>query len=717
MLRFIVEGLISYADSGFWLVAGVLSVMLLSGFGLMPLDAEKIRDAGTIDVVLTRVRRISLLWLFVFFLPAPWMAAYLMCGLYGESFPESCVSARVWRDAMYWSLAFPLVTAVAFALLLSFAIRRYVITTWSSWLRKWRYRVSDDKLSDIRSLAGKIKVKAYDPTKYYQTKGWDQIFVGLGSDGAPKYIDTKTLRGTHMEVIGPSGCGKGVVIGAILDQIIRMKDAKDRGSVVIAIMPKQDLWLPHVMQQSAKAAGCKFRFFDMGNRAKGGGWAPLAAGDAREKRTRLMAMLGMAESGSDADFYKLGEKRILDNILDKKDFGLVDLNMALEKAAKANKGAAAIRAMDTLAEYSMIDTFSVSAEDAGLRIMDVLEGDRPEVIYVNSSLTDETVLKMTRALILELTQQAMSLKVKGRRKTHVTLFIDELRYLVSEAFDKALATVAMYDMHVIMAYQSATDVEKVGDRNLNGRAIAHSIHTNAQIKLLYRVGDEDQARWAASQTGTQYKTVTGREEVQVDPLGSEKWGGKLMVERKEEYFYPENLFKALPERAGVLIVPAKRAELLFTAHVPVQQTTRFYDDVMNDETRTGEDGGDDISVERAHGDDEGFEQDDKDGSDMIDQEARRVRGKDREDEGSGSERRFNRIEGISMERKVTSLKKSNEVANRIEVPVMRPELGVEEAAEEGKRPKSGGDDDKGAAKDDRGRKGGRPRSGVQRGVH
>ena len=581
----LLDGLILYADSSYWLLGGVLCAGLLSGFGITPLDAGGIREPGAVDLALTRVRRASLLWLAACFLPVPWIVGFVMCGLYGGDYPDVCRSAVVWRNSLYLAAALPFVTAIAFGWLLSFAIRRYVITTWSSWTRKWRYRVSSDRLSDIRNLAGKIRSKEYDPRKYYDSKSWERIFIGLGADGKPKYIDTETMRNTHMEVIGPTGCGKGVVVGVILDQLIAMNGARGPGNVVIAVMPKQDLWLPHVMERRARAAGCGFRFFDMAKRAKGGGWAPLAAGDMREKRTRLMSMLGMGESGSDADFYKLGEKRILDEVTQREDFGLTDLRDALEREAKENKRVA-IRAIDTLSEFIRVDTFSVSAARAGLRTVDVMESDRPEIIYVNSSLTDETILKMTRALILELTQQAMSLRSKGRRKTHVTLFIDELRFLVSEQFDKALATVAMYDMNLIFAYQSATDIEKVGDRNLSGKAISHSVHTNAQIKLIYRVGDEDQARWAASQTGTQYKTVAGREEVQVDKTGSEKWGERLMVEKKEEFFYPENLFKSLPARAGVLIVPGKRAELVFTAHVPVSQTSDFYDDAENMEKRT-----------------------------------------------------------------------------------------------------------------------------------
>lgn len=710
MLRMVLEGLIGYTNSGYWMLGGVLCVMLLTGFGVTPMDVEKIREPGTVDLVLTRVRRVSLLWLLVCFAPVPWLAGRMMCGLYGVDFPESCLSAVDWRNATYRSTATPVVTAMAFAWLLSFAIRRYVITTWSSWTRKWRYRVSDDKLSDIRNLAGKIKGKAYDPRKYYRTKDWEQIFVGLGADGKPKYIDTEIMRSTHMEVIGPTGCGKGVVVGVILDQLIAMNGVRGAGNVVIAVMPKQDLWLPHVMERRAEAAGCDFRFFDMTRRAKGGGWAPLAAGDTREKRTRLMSMLGMGESGSDADFYKLGEKRILDEVTERDDLGLVDLKSALEKEARKDSKRMAVRAIDTLSEFSKVDTFSVTAEQAGLRTMDVLEGDRPEIIYVNASLTDETILKMTRALILELTQQAMSLKSKGRRKTHVTLFIDELRFLVSEQFDKALATVAMYDMNVIVAYQSATDLEKVGDRNLNGKAISHSVHTNAQIKLIYRVGDEDQARWAAAQTGKQYKSVAGREEVKVDRFGSEKWGERLMVEKKEEFFYPENLFKSLPARAGVLIVPGKRAELLFTAHVPVRQETGFYDEAIGD-GRAANDGDPEFegqAAEESAADPEEYE---------IWPEAESRDAKERERElsnaggelpGEANESRFKRLADAAE-----AIKQVEDVDEPISVPTMRPETGDDSSRKERKH--VGPENEEEGER--RGRKRGRPRQGVQRGIH
>ena len=565
---------------GPWWSMGLMACFLAIGlWGLTPLDSVSIREATSWDIVKTRIRRVALMALLVVFAPMPWFAGMLFCdGLSGATV-ESCSQMTDFRNSLYWRGLYIGVASLAGGWALGLLWARVVYTHISHLSRKMRYRVSDESMTDIRALAGKVKGAAYDPRKYYDREMMS-IFVGLNEEGKRVMLSRRELEGKHLEVIGPTGFGKGVVVGTMIDQLIRMNARSDTRNVVIAIMPKQDLWLPHIMSQAAAAVNCRFRFFDMLSRERGGGWAPLAAGTPEEKRTRLMIMLGMGETGSDADFYKLGEKRQIDAIMDEhQDSSLEKLRNRLQEAGKAKGATAAVRAIDTLNEFCRLDTFTAPADRAGLNIPRILESDEPEIVYVNSSLTHETVLKMTKALIAEITQQGMSLWAQGRRKTHVWLFVDELRFLVSETFDKAAATVGMYGMNIVAAYQSPTDLEKSGDKTINGRAIAHSVHTNMQVKLIYRVAEGDQARWAAEQTGTKWISITGREEAEADRFGSEKWSQKRSIQKVKDYHISENELKALPKRVGVLIAPERLAQLVYTAHVPVEQKEDFYSPV------------------------------------------------------------------------------------------------------------------------------------------
>lgn len=556
-------------SSSWWLGLLCLTILLLSLISFSPLDLADSETKNTMAFLMTRLRRIGLLVLCVLLLlPLPLLGSVCSGLIVADG---GCAAASEITSSRYSRAAFLFVSSLILGKLLVFSYNRYWLTYYSHFMRKFRFKVSDQKLSDIRDVAGRLKPKNYLPAQHYKLEQ-DRIFIGLSESDDPVYLDGEKLRKTHTEIIGPTGVGKGIVVGVILDQLIAMNKFKKKGNVVIAIMPKQDLYLPHIMKQQAEASGCRFMFFDMSPSGVGQ-WSPFSGGNKRERRSRVMSVLGMGETGKLDDFYKLGEKSIIDELLKNDDFSVKTLREALEKAAGKSDGAK--RSIDTLKEIERIDTFNCK-KDRGLKLEHILTQDRPTILYVNSSLTDNVIIKMTKAFILEITQLAISLKAQGDRPTHLTLFCDELRFLISDEFDKALATLAMYDTNVISAYQSPQDLEKVGDDNLNGPAIAHSVHVNNQIKLLYRIGEFDQATWAAGQTGQQYKTIASREGTEVDAYGAEKWANTRMLEQKQEWYYTENLFQALPERVGVLIEPGEKARVVYTAFVPTKQTTDFY---------------------------------------------------------------------------------------------------------------------------------------------
>ena len=575
-------------NSSAWLGSLSAITLLLSFISFSPLDLADSETKNTMAFVLTRLRRLGLFALLILLsLPLPLLSSVCSGVIMTDG---GCNAASHITTNRYSEAALLLISSLALGKLLVFSYNRYWITYYSHFMRKFRFKVSDEKLSDIRDVAGRLKPKDYVPAHYYKLEQ-DKIFVGLSESDDPVYLDGAKLRKTHAEIIGPTGVGKGIVVGVILDQIIAMNKIRKKGNVVIAIMPKQDLYLPHIMKQQAEASGCRFIFFDMSPSGVGQ-WSPFSGGNKRERRSRVMSVLGMGETGKLDDFYKLGEKSLIDELLANDDFSVKTLRTALENMTRKNDGAK--RSIDTLKEIELIDTFNCK-KDRGLKLEYILTQDKPTVLYVNSSLTDNVIIKMTKAFILEITQLAISLKTQGARPTHLTLFCDELRFLISDEFDKALATLTMYDTHVISAYQSPQDLEKVGDDNLNGPAIAHSVHVNSQIKLLYRIGEFEQASWAAGQTGQQYKTIASREQTEVDGYGAERWGNTRMLEQKQEWFYTENLFQALPERVGVLIEPGEKARVVYTAFVPTLQTTDFYavppePDAVKNKTKTAQGG-------------------------------------------------------------------------------------------------------------------------------
>lgn len=565
-------------DNNFWLLSLVLCSLSLSIISMSPLNVDDTKDRSTTDFILTRIRRVLLLTV-VLIVALPFLLQGSVCANL-VAVTASCSDVSAYTSGKIKGALIPTTSAFILGKLLVFLYSRYVLTYVSHFTRSIRFKIADERLSDIRDVAGKITPKDFIPSKHYALNK-NKIFLGLSQDNKPIYIKEDAFKEMHAEVIGPTGTGKGIVVGVILDQIIAMNKRPRKGSVVIAIMPKQDLYLPHIMKQQAEASGCRFMFFDMAP-GKQGQWSPFSGGNQRERRSRVMSVLGMGETGKLDDFYKLGEKSLIDNLIRSDDFSVTKLREALELATRKTDGAK--RAIDTLKEIELIDTFTCK-KDRGLKLERILTQDTPTVLYVNSSLNDNVILKMTKAFLMEITQLAISLKAAGKRTTHLTLFCDELRFLISDEFDKALATLAMYDTNVISAYQSPQDLEKVQDSNLNGPAIAHSVHKNKQLKIIYRVGEFKEAEWAAGQTGQQYKTVASRETTEVDKYGAERWGESRMMEQKQEWYYTENLFQSLPKRVGVFIQPGEKAQVIYTAFVPTTQSTDFYAPALEVEKR------------------------------------------------------------------------------------------------------------------------------------
>ena len=583
--------LVEIVSGEFWVFSGVFLLFFLGVIGLWPLDVEQTKEGGKIRLsgdVAVKLRRAGLLGVFVF-LAAPVVMWGLGC-LNGVKF---CQTLGGYATERMTAMLLPLGSAWLLGKMLRIVWKRYYETWFSHWLRRIRYNVAHEKLSDIRDVVGKVEEKSFVPEKYYDLEG-DRIFVGVGGDGKGIYLKGKKFRDTHFEIIGPTGTGKGVAVGCLLDQAIAMSKV-GRGSVVVAIMPKPDIWLPHVLKKRADECGVDFQYLDLSDRKKGGGWEPFLGGNARQGRARIMAMMGMNETGGESDFFKLGEKKTIDGLL---EMGRLSARQLYKKLAADTSDRRAIRAVNALSEVLRVDAFCPKPGE-GLSVEKLLTDEKPSVLYVVSHLTDDVILKMTRILLMEIAQLAISLD--QRRKHHLTLFVDELRFLVSAEFDEALATLSMYRSNVVMAYQSPNDLEKVRDKNLNGAAIAQSIHVNAQLKLLYRVGEEEPATWAAGQTGVQYKNVTTREETQIEGA-TEKWGNKRFVEKKEEWFITPNVFKALPSRVGVLINPGQKAELVYTSHVPVGRSDDLYEeteDIEEPETREAEDGKGEVSKARS----------------------------------------------------------------------------------------------------------------------
>ncbi|MFM2043298.1 MAG: hypothetical protein RLY86_1874 [Pseudomonadota bacterium] len=164
-------------------------------------------------------------------------------------------------------------------------------------------------------------------------------------------------------------------------------------------------------------------------------------------------------------------------------------------------------------------------------------------------------------------QQARALK--DQRTAHLSLYIDELRFLVCDTVCKALATVAGFDAEIITAYQNFGDLLAPADSRLDGESVLQAVRVNSQLKLVFGGTDPVTAEWVAEASGTRRLTVARLERTEINRAGGETWARQRTLADLEEPLVPINTVLALPPRVAVLLRPGTLARIVTVAPVMV----------------------------------------------------------------------------------------------------------------------------------------------------
>jgi type IV secretory pathway TraG/TraD family ATPase VirD4 len=282
----------------------------------------------------------------------------------------------------------------------------------------------------------------------------------------------------------------------------------------------------------------------------------------------MINTFGLQSRGTDADVYLARERGVVDRLL-KQTNGTLP---AMVKHIRDNDlQELASRLSDGLKEWNEVPSFS-PRKDRGFSIRrSLLEN---AVVYIRGSVKDHVIRDATRSLIIELVQEISALG--DQRKEHLTVAVDEVRFVISEPLVDALATVAGFGVNMITAYQSILDIRNLPDKSLDRQATEQSVNVNSQIKVLYRAPDFDTAEWGAKQSGTQFLTVPRFETTNIGKYGEETWGENRMLTSVEENLITENLLLGLKSRVAIVYRPGELASVCRTSWVPVTKTYDRY---------------------------------------------------------------------------------------------------------------------------------------------
>jgi hypothetical protein len=416
--------------------------------------------------------------------------------------------------------------------------------------------IERNRKTDIRQIGVHLpnSQRKYDPRDFFNIKRG--IFFGLDEQRKPVYIPLEKWRKSHLDVIGTTGSGKGVAAAVLLTQALHT------GESIVVIDPKNDEFLPHVLRDAAQDARVPYVYIDLS--AKAPQWNPLQNKAEHEIEELFAAGFSLGEKGTDADFYRLDDRRaarIAANLAYSDSPTLANAHrMLLEtqpEIAEAGK-----KFMSDLEEISLIPCTKI---ETGVDLAGLIQ--KGAVIYVRGSMRNPRILKLQRIFVLSIMQHIEARARESAR--HVCVFMDEFKYMISRPALEALGAIRDKRAHVMIAHQSLGDLRDC-PADLDANSVVASVNENCAIKISYAVKDPDTADWLARMSGSilvddeirQVKTNIGLTEVRESARS---------LRQAERNLVDTNMLQALPERCAVLY-GAGLARFFFTSPIPVSKS-------------------------------------------------------------------------------------------------------------------------------------------------
>lgn len=411
-----------------------------------------------------------------------------------------------------------------------------------------------DYATDIRT----VQVGAgqdYDPRRHWRPGSG--VFLGLSTNpGQPVHVPERLFRERHMQIVGPTGSGKGKLLGNLAGQVIQA------GDTLVVIDPKRDRFLPHIVADACAATGRTMHVVDLKERTPGG-WHPFKAGRREDRLARIVECFDLAPRGTDADFYKVQGKELLARMVAETD-GTISAALAWLEADAARYQASdkppGSRERSHFAAWQ--GRQSLNPRDDGFDLNRAL--GRGEVIYLRSDPTDPELVIPLKAFLMQVAQW----KFARPDTKHLTILADETSLYASTYLAHLLATIRDTGTNIVLAYQSLSDLESAATTPAEGRIIRQRIDQNCQLKVFYGTNDNLTVEEVSKMSGT--RVVQRRSETR----GLAGYSATSRTEA-EEALVPENMIRRLPEATAVYFEPGQVARTIRTAPVRTTQAHDF----------------------------------------------------------------------------------------------------------------------------------------------
>lgn len=412
-------------------------------------------------------------------------------------------------------------------------------------------------LSDVQDVA-KIykKLNGFNPTEYFNIeKG---CFIGASLNKKCIYIPWKKIRETHIQVLGTTGSGKGVILTSIAYQAILA------GECVIWFDPKLDLYSPSLMAEAAKLANKQFHFINL-NLDQAPQLNPLVGANAYQIEELLVAAFDLIGKGTDGDFHRGKDE---DAAILASKIAIKENALSIPELINVCKGVEEITAQENFwRKLQKLGDLDVINTKGGLNLeAAILNG---EVIYIVGS-TDNERVKMLQKLLLVRVNQIIKKKDRVKQKIPTCVLLDEFRNLLSPIALTSLSVIRGFNAHFILSHQSLGDLDSCA--GITRAEAEGAVLDNTAIKIVYRIGDSQYAEKLSKNAGNK-RIFVGNTSKSVDKNNQAQGGWK---ETNVPLIAPD-LITHLPmptDRPGQasvgVLLGVGVAKIFFTGNVPAE---------------------------------------------------------------------------------------------------------------------------------------------------
>jgi hypothetical protein len=395
-----------------------------------------------------------------------------------------------------------------------------------------------NKKTDVREISKHLPdvKKTFQPEKFFKN---ESVFIGIDEKSKPVAIEKSSFKTMpHIQVVGTTGAGKGVVMGVLAAQWIKS------GEAVFMLDPKDDEWAPHVYAAAAAAAGTAHHFINL--RVEEPQFSLFDGASAAEIEELFIAGFGFADTGSAADFY---------SITDRKYAGIIAREIAAKGLTPAQayaQGASVLEEEAPKFAGKLRELGEVAAAQAapgqGVSLKKIIEDGGS--CYVVGHMRAEKIVRLQKMLLVRLLQIAEKRDRIGGDLRQVAIVLDEVKYHLSRSALEALGAARDKGVHVVLAHQSLADLRDVGG-DLDGDAVVGSVVENCKVKIAYRVQNPDTADWLSRMSGSILVDDEMRS-VGKNVVLTEKVKGERSIRQADRYFIDENMLLNLPNSVAVV---------------------------------------------------------------------------------------------------------------------------------------------------------------------